>query len=137
MNKHLMTGNLVKDPEFKITDSGKSRCSFIVACQRPFKNAEGKYEADFITCVAWGKTAEFIHTYFTKGQSIELEGWVRVDKYTDKAGNTKWSNTTIVTHAMFNGFKRDKDTIEVSSQNYADIPNQSFDEDIEDEDLPF
>lgn len=134
MNKHILTGNLVKDPDFKITESGKPRCSFIVACNRPFKNAEGKYDADFILCVAWGKVAEFVHKYFTKGQMIELEGWVRVERYTDKFGITKWSNITVATHVMFIGSKTNK---QPATQIDDPICNPEFDEVIEENDLPF
>lgn len=132
MNKHLITGNLTKDPEFKVTNSGKPRCSFTVACQRPFKNTDGKYDTDFITCVAWEKTAEFIHSYFTKGQSIEVEGWVKVDKYTDNSGNTRWTHTTVVTHAGFNGLKRDKDVVDIPQDCGSDE-----DSNIKEDDFPF
>lgn len=139
MNKHMVTGNLTRDPEFKITTSGKSRCTFTVASQRPFKNSEGRYDADFINCVAWGKTAEFINGYFKRGQSIEIEGWVKVEKFVDNAGNTKWSTVTVVTHAMFNGRKSELDERPVKSSDsfsmldYGDIPSMESDE----EDLPF
>lgn len=139
MNKHLLTGNLTRDPEFKVTTSGKSRCAFTVASQRPFKNSEGRYDADFISCVAWGKTAEFINSYFKKGQSIEAEGWVKVEKFVDTDGNTRWSTVTVVTHAMFNGRKSDSDGKPIktgdslSVPDYSDIPSMELDED----DLPF
>ena len=60
MNKAILIGRLTRDPELKTTASGVSVCSFSIAVNRRFKNAEGNYDADFINCVAWRQQGEFI-----------------------------------------------------------------------------
>lgn len=84
MNKVIITGRLTADPELRQTQSGISSCRFTVAVNRKFKNDKGDYDADFITCVAWRQTAEFISKYFSKGKMIALEGTLRTGSYTDR-----------------------------------------------------
>ena len=85
MNKAVLVGRLTRDPDLRTTDSGVSSCRFSVAVNRQFKNkSTGEYEADFISCVAWRNTAEFITRYFSKGQMIVVEGTLRTGSYTDK-----------------------------------------------------
>ena len=81
MNKVLLIGRLTKDPEKKSTDKGTSVVSFSVAVQRKFKNADGNYDADYINCVAWRTTADFIANYFTKGQRIGVVGSLTTRSY--------------------------------------------------------
>ena len=69
MNKVIITGNLTKDPEKRTTHQGTSVTSFTVAVQRRFKNQDGNYDADFINCVAWRGTADFVTQYFGKWAS--------------------------------------------------------------------
>ena len=85
-------GRLTADPELRQTQSGISSCRFTVAVNRRYKNeSTGEYDADFITCVAWRQTAEFVSKYFSKGKMIALEGSLRTGKYQDKnpAARTK------------------------------------------------
>lgn len=84
MNKVVLIGRLTADPEFRQTQSGISSCRFTVAVNRKFKNDKGEYDTDFITCVAWRQTAEFISKYFSKGKMIALEGTLRTGSYTDR-----------------------------------------------------
>lgn len=84
MNKVVLIGRLTADPELRQTQSGIASCRFTVAVNRKFKNENGEYDADFITCVAWRQTAEFISKYFSKGKMIALEGTLRTGSYTDK-----------------------------------------------------
>lgn len=84
MNKVIISGRLTADPELRQTQSGVASCRFTVAVNRKFKNDKGEFEADFITCVAWRQTAEFVSRYFTKGKMIALEGCLRSGKYQDK-----------------------------------------------------
>ena len=64
MNKAILVGRLTKDPELKTTAGGVNVCSFTIAVNRRFKNAEGNYDADFINCVAWRQQAELLAKYF-------------------------------------------------------------------------
>ena len=84
MNKVILVGRLTADPELKQTQSGISSCRFTVAVNRPYKNQKGEYESDFISCVAWRQTAEFVSRYFNKGQMIALEGNMRNSTYQDR-----------------------------------------------------
>lgn len=78
-------GRLTADPELRQTQSGIASCRFTVAVNRKYKNEQtGEYDADFITCVAWRQTAEFISRYFTKGKMIALEGSLRTGSYQDR-----------------------------------------------------
>lgn len=90
-------GRLTADPELRQTQSGTASCRFTVAVNRKYKNEQtGEYDADFITCVAWRQTAEFISRYFTKGKMIALEGSLRTGSYQDRNHNDVTHYTTDV-----------------------------------------
>lgn len=84
MNKVIIIGRLTADPELRQTQSGISSCRFTVAVNRKFKNQNGEYDADFISCQAWRQTAEFVSRYFNKGKMIALEGTLRTGSYQDR-----------------------------------------------------
>lgn len=85
MNKTILMGRLTADPELRSTQSGIASCRFTVAVDRGFADkATGERKADFITCVAWRQTAEFIARYFSKGKMIAIEGQLRTGSYQDK-----------------------------------------------------
>lgn len=84
MNKVVLIGRLTADPELRQTQSGVSTCRFTVAVNRKFKNQNGEYDADFISCTAWRQTAEFVSKYFSKGKMIAVDGSLRTGSYTDK-----------------------------------------------------
>lgn len=85
MNKVILIGRLTADPELRQTQSGIASCRFTVAVNRKYKNeTTGEYDADFITCVAWRQTAEFVSRYFSKGKMIVVEGNFRSGSYQDK-----------------------------------------------------
>lgn len=86
MNKAILVGRLTRDPELKTTANGTNVCSFSVAVNRRYKNAEGNYDADFINCTAWRQTAEFVSKYFTKGRMIGVVGSIQTRNYDDKDG---------------------------------------------------
>ena len=86
MNKAILVGRLTRDPELKSTANGTNVCSFSVAVNRTYQNAEGNYDADFINCTAWRQTAEFVSKYFTKGRMIGVVGSIQTRNYDDKDG---------------------------------------------------
>lgn len=86
MNKAILVGRLTRDPELKSTANGTNVCSFSIAVNRRYKNAEGNYDADFINCTAWRQTAEFVSKYFTKGRMIGVVGSIQTRNYDDKDG---------------------------------------------------
>ena len=83
MNLVVLNGRLVRDPELKFGQSGKAYSRFSIAVERPFSSSDDKNSqtADFINCVAFGKTAEFIGEYFRKGRKILLNGRLQMDQY--------------------------------------------------------
>ena len=98
MNKVILLGNLVADPELKTLPNNNSLARFRIAVRRSFKNQSGEYESDFLSCTAFGKTAEFIQKYFVKGSRILLEGSVQSRSW-DKGDGTKGFATEIVVNA--------------------------------------
>lgn len=77
MNIVVMMGRLTRDPELKVLPGDKMLCNFSIAVKREFQ----KDKVDFVDCVAWGKTAELIATYFTKGAGIVIDGALQIDDY--------------------------------------------------------
>ena len=105
LNKVIIMGRLTRDPEMRQTTSGVSMCRFSVAVDRQFKNQQtGEREADFISCVAWRQTAEFICRYFHKGNMILVEGNLRNDNY-EKDGVKHYSMNVFVDNVSFCGEK--------------------------------
>lgn len=94
MNKVLLVGRFTKDPEIKYANSGLTIASFNVAVDRKYKK-EGEQSADFISCKAFGKTAEFIEKYFHKGMRIGIEGRIQTGSY-QKDDGTKVYTTDVV-----------------------------------------
>lgn len=87
INKVILMGRLTRDPEFRQTTSGIPCCRFSVAVSRQFADKQtGEREADFIDCIAWRTSAEFVSRYFHKGSMIIVEGALRNDNYTDNNG---------------------------------------------------
>lgn len=101
MNKVILLGRLVKDVDVHYTDSGKVTGSFTVAVDRPKMKGQDKAEADFIKCVAWGKTAETIGNYFSKGSRILVEGVIRTGSYKNKNGDTVYTTEVWVNNFEF------------------------------------
>ena len=85
MNKVILSGRLCNDPELRQTQSGISSCRFTIACDRKLTDKNtGERQADFISCVAWRQSAEFITRYFSKGKMIAVEGSLRTGSYQDR-----------------------------------------------------
>nr|DAT15409.1 MAG TPA: Single strand binding protein [Caudoviricetes sp.] len=131
MNKVILIGRLTADPDIRRTQSGKCVASYRLAVDRPFKS-DGQPEADFISCVAWGKSGEFCQRYLHKGMKIALEGRIQTRTYDDKDGKKVYVTEVIVEHHEFCEGKRSAD-----SGGYAE-PAQGFTEiDDDGSDLPF
>ena len=107
MNKTILLGRLVRDPEVRYSqgDNSTATARFSVAVNRKFKNAEGNYDADFINCVSFGKTAEFIEKYFRKGDMIALTGRIQTGSYTNKDGVKVYTTDVVVEEVEFAGGK--------------------------------
>lgn len=102
MNSCQLVGNLANDPELRTTQSGIAQCSFRIAVQRRYKNANtGQYDADFLPCVAWREKAEFIHKYFIKGNKIGLTGSIQTRSYDAQDGSKRYITEILVDNAEF------------------------------------
>ena len=106
MNRVELIGRLVRDPEIRVNND-KSIARFSLAVQRKYKNSDGRYEADFINCVAFGKTCEFIEKYFGKGSQIAIGGHIQTGSYTNKDGQKVYTTDVIADEAEFVGSKGD------------------------------
>lgn len=135
MNKVVITGNIVREPDYRATTNGTPVCSFTIAVRRNRKDSSGTYPSDFINCVAWRNTAEFIHNYFFKGSPIGVVGEVQTRSYTDKNGNTRHITEVIVSEAEFNG-RKEKDT-EQEKPIQEVFPELAEFDPAPDDDLPF
>lgn len=101
MNKVELVGRLTKDPESKLTQNQTLCCNFTVAVDRRFKDANGERQADFINCVAWRQTAEFVQKYFKKGNRIGLCGSIQTRNYEDESGTKHYITEVLVDEAEF------------------------------------
>lgn len=86
MNKVELIGRLTKDPEVKLTPNQTPFCNFTVAVDRRFKDSNGQRQADFINCVAWKGTAQFLQKYFKKGSRVGICGSIQTRNYEDQNG---------------------------------------------------
>ena len=147
LNKVVLCGRLTADPELKQTQSGIAVVSFSLAVNRRFtRGADGQNnsQADFINCVAWRQTAEFISRYFKKGSSLCVTGSIQTRTWTDNTGAKRYATDVVVDEAMFVDSRSDS----TGSASYvpdaygspsfssgAEAPN--FEEIKTDDDLPF
>lgn len=110
MNKVILMGRLTADPELRQTQSGISSCRFTVAVDRRFADRNtGERQTDFITCVAWRQTAEFVSRYFSKGSMICVEGNLRTGSYQDRnhPDVTHYTTDVFVDNVEFTGSKKE------------------------------
>ena len=111
LNHIVIMGRLVRDPELRRTGTGVAVASFRVAVDRDFAPKDGgERKADFIDCVDWRQTGEFISKYFTKGRMIIVDGRLEMRDWTDKDGNKRTSAEIVVANAYFGDSKRDGDS---------------------------
>ena len=108
LNHITIMGRLVRDPELRRTGSGTAVASFRVAVDRDYAPKDGgERKTDFIDCVAWRQTGEFISKYFTKGRMIVVDGRLEMRDWTDKDGNKRTSAEIVVDNAYFGDSRRD------------------------------
>lgn len=134
MNQVILVGRLTKDPEIKYGNNGATITRFSVAVDRRYSK-EGEQSADFINCVSFGKTAEFIEKYFKKGNRIAIVGRIQTGSYKKQDGTTVYTTDVIVENVEFVESKNS------SGGNAAQAPSNDDGfmniPDIPDEELPF
>lgn len=110
LNHITIMGRLTRDPELRRTGSGISVTSFSLAVDRDFPNKEtGEKETDFIDCVAWRQTGEFVSKYFTKGRMAVVSGRLQVRKWKNDQGENRYSTEVVAENVYFGDSKRDGD----------------------------
>ena len=108
LNHITIMGRLTRDPELRRTGSGVAVASFTVAVDRDFASREsGERETDFIDCVAWRQTGEFVSKYFTKGRMAVVSGRLQIRSWTDKDGNKRRTAEVVADNVYFGDSKRD------------------------------
>lgn len=101
LNKVILSGRITRDLELRQTPNGNCVLTFTLAVERNFARQGEDRQTDFITCVAWGKTAEFINRFFSKGRSIAIVGNLRSRTYEDKNGTKHYVTEVYVDEAQF------------------------------------
>ena len=108
LNHITIMGRLVRDPELRRTGSGVAVASFTVAVDRDFGGRDGgEKETDFIDCVAWRQTGEFVSKYFTKGRMIVVSGRLQIRSWNDKDGNKRRTAEVVADNCYFGDSRRD------------------------------
>lgn len=132
MNKAILVGNLTRDPEQRTTSSGIAVTSFTVAVRRRYKDADGNYQADFINCVAWRSTAEFVAKYFTKGSRIGVVGTIQTRTYDDQNGNKRYVTEVVADEVEFAGSKTQNQDMQKPTEQESRTADELFAEDSAD-----
>ena len=131
MNKTMLTGRLTKDPSTKYTSGDNQMCvaRFTLAVNRRTKK-EGQQDADFISCVAFGKTGEFVEKYAKKGMKFDVVGRIQTGSYEDKDGKKVYTTDVVVEEIEF-GESKGAAKDEKPDEGFMDVPDDVADE------LPF
>lgn len=146
MNSVCLMGRICKDLELKTTQNGNSVVSFTLAVDRAYTPKGQERQTDFIDCVAWRQTAEFISRYFRKGNKLAVEGSLQQRSYTANDGSKRSVYEVVVANAYFCSDKKDNaPSADVGCDNggyeYEDVSdienNAGFEEIAADDDLPF
>lgn len=141
MNSVQLVGRLTRDPDVRYTDGGSTVARFTLAVDRRFKR-EGEDSADFISCVAFGKTAEFLEKWFWKGQRLGMTGRIQTGSYTNQEGNKVYTTDVIAENVEFveskgasagnGGPQQRSEPAGAIGDGFVNIPDG-----VEDEGLPF
>ena len=122
LNHITIMGRLTRDPELRRTGSGVAVASFTVAVDRDFTPTGGERETDFIDCVAWRQTGEFVSKYFTKGRMAVVSGRLQIRSWNDKDGNKRQTAEIVADNVYFGESRRS----EQRSGGYDNAPAPSY-----------
>ena len=106
LNHIVIMGRLTRDPELRRTGSGLAVANFSVAVERDFKSEAGEKETDFIDCVAWRNTAEFVSKYMKKGSMVAVSGRLQIRQWTDNDGNKRRTAEIVADNVYFGESKK-------------------------------
>ncbi|EPC5087271.1 single-stranded DNA-binding protein [Listeria monocytogenes] len=127
MNRVVLVGRLTKDPDLRYTAAGAAVATFTLAVNRPFKNAQGEQEADFINCVVWRKPAENVANFLKKGSMTGVDGRVQTRNYEDSDGKRVFVTEVVAESVQFLEPKNNnaEDATSNSYQNQANYSNNN------------
>lgn len=128
MNRFFAIGRLTKDPEKRTTQNGTSVCTFTLAVDRRFKNANGEREADFFPVVCWRQTADFVAEYLSKGKLAGVIGEMQTRSYEDKSGVKRYITECVADQVQI---------LSPKSEGAAQMQEPEMTPVSADEDLPF
>ena len=144
INQTVLTGRITRDLELKYTGSGTAVLSFSIAVERPFKNAQGERETDFIDIVAWRATAENISKYFKKGDGIGIIGRIQTRNYENNEGRKVYVTEVVADNFDFPIQNKSQQSQQQNNNPFANADFNSNDPfetnnatDIDNSDLPF
>lgn len=115
INRVILVGRLTKNPEIRKTPNGASICKFTLAVSRKVK-AQGQPDADFISCVAWNKTADLMYQYLKKGSLIGIDGRLQTGKFTNNNGETIYTCDVMVESLQFLDKKEETQNNDVNQE---------------------
>ncbi len=133
MNKTILIGRLVREPELRYTQSGIAVANFNLAVNRRFAK-EGEQQADFIQCVVWNKVAENVAKYLSKGSQVAVEGRIQTSSYDDKDGVKRYRTEVVAENVEFLNTKKKEETNEAMEAAQDTFQGEFRDMD---EDIPF
>lgn len=150
MNNVSLVGRLTRDPELRTISTGSATCSFSIAVNRQFTNANGERETDFINCVVWGRQAENLVKYCTKGSLIAVQGRIQTRNYDGQDGRRIYVTEVAVQNVSFLGSRNNTgssfdegyanvnqspiETTDISEDPFKDFGSEVI---LSDDDLPF
>ena len=146
INKVVLVGRITKDPELRKTSTGISTVGFTLACNRRVANAQGGHDADFINCVAWRQSADFMANYVKKGALLGVEGRIQTRNYKDQSDRTVYVTEVVCDSVQILESKKEN-TNTVASNEQTQTNTYGYQEsapetvysflNIYDDDLPF
>ena len=140
LNQITAMGRLTRDPELRYTQNNVPVASFTIACDRDYSGQGQEKQTDFIDCVAWRSTGEFVNKYFSKGRMIVVSGRLQSRKWTDKEGNKRTSWEIVADNCYFGDSKKDGEGSTYNEQQaYNTMQQQAQLQELDDDDgeLPF
>ena len=139
LNVIIISGRLTKDPELRYTPNNVPVASFTLAVDRDVADKQtGERETDFIDCIAWRGSAEFVKKYFSKGRVAEVKGRLQLRDWTDKEGNKRRSAEVVAESVYFGDSKKEQTKgVPVSYDEQPKMASGGFKEIENDDDLPF
>ena len=137
LNKAILMGRLTRDPEMRYTQSNTPVTSFTLAIDRDRKGPNGERQTDFIDCVAWGKQAEFVKSWFAKGVMAIVVGRIQSRNWEDRNGNKRTSTEINANEVLFGESKKDKQSAPAAPHFDLSVGDTDFEELDDMSDVPF